>query len=311
VLCPVGLRMALEVIRRGASGATREALDELLGAEEDRGGRPWTGAIHGQDPPAATALQLAQGLWLKPGYQLGPDVDPRGIDVGKLELEGVNRWAADKTDGMVPAVLSEVAADEVLALTTAAYLHGTWTIPFEPGDDLMERGGEMPYAERDDWQATRLEYTGGFGFVVVLPRPGLAPADMDLIAARDALAPRPGRLRMPRLSVESDLDLVPALKALGLGPAFILGHDLDGLVTGPGAEKALGRVLQRARLEVDERGTRAAAATVATVIARSAPLPFEMTVDRPFLWAIDHTETGTLLFLGIVHDPGSRHEERH
>jgi serpin B len=64
-------------------------------------------------------------------------------------------------------------------------------------------------------------------------------------------------------------------------------------------------------VDLDEQGTRAAAVTVATVIAVSAPLdpPFDVRVDRPFVWAIEHRSSGTLLFLGRVNDPSSTAEE--
>ena len=59
------------------------------------------------------------------------------------------------------------------------------------------------------------------------------------------------------------------------------------------------------RSEVNERGTRTAAVTVVTVRAVSMPVdePFDLRLDRPFLWAIEHRESGTLLFLGRVTDP--------
>jgi serine protease inhibitor len=64
-------------------------------------------------------------------------------------------------------------------------------------------------------------------------------------------------------------------------------------------------VLQSARVDVDERGTRAAAVTVVTAIATAyrPETPFELRLDRPFLWAIEDRRTGTILFLGIVTDP--------
>jgi serpin B len=100
------------------------------------------------------------------------------------------------------------------------------------------------------------------------------------------------------------------LTALGLGPAFEPGVDLEALFTGPGA-KALSRILQRARADVDERGTKAAAVTVVTAMAISAvrgdpPPPFHIVFDRPFTWAVEHGPTGALLFIGRVHHPTER-----
>ncbi len=63
----------------------------------------------------------------------------------------------------------------------------------------------------------------------------------------------------------------------------------------------ISRVRQKAYVEVDEKGTRAAAVTSVEVGVTSAPPMF--TADRPFLFAIRERLSGTILFLGMVHDP--------
>jgi serpin B len=69
----------------------------------------------------------------------------------------------------------------------------------------------------------------------------------------------------------------------------------------------LDAVKHKAFVEVNEEGTEAAAATGAAVALVSAapvkPKPFQMIVDRPFLFAIEDSTTGAILFIGIVVDP--------
>ena len=109
----------------------------------------------------------------------------------------------------------------------------------------------------------------------------------------------PGVVELPRFTTTSWLDLSKRLDLRGGG------HDLDELITGPG-EKELGRVIQRARVDVDEQGTTAAATTAITMRTVSMPLdPFHLVFDRPFTWAIEHAPTGTLLFVGRVVNPRS------
>ena len=111
---------------------------------------------------------------------------------------------------------------------------------------------------------------------------------------------------MPACGAESRPDLAGALIALGLGPAFEPGDELEDLFRGPGP-KALSRILQRARVDVDELGTRVAAVTA--VMARAVAYvenSFELTFDRPFTWAIEHAPTQTLLFVGRVRHPRER-----
>jgi serpin B len=95
------------------------------------------------------------------------------------------------------------------------------------------------------------------------------------------------------------------LVLLGFGFVFVPGPHPAGLGGGRPNDTALGRVLQNARLEVDEAGTRAAAATAITAVRVSAALdpPFELVADRPFTWAIEDPASATLLFVGVVDDP--------
>jgi serine protease inhibitor len=306
VLSPYGVQRALEVVRKGATGRTREALDAVLGPEE-------TPALELEDP--AVILELATAAWLADGYAPGPALT---LETGPLDVGRVNAWAKERTHGMIPHVVDRFAEDEKLAITDAVYLDAAWTEPFDPADTqmkpfdgagevpMMRASGEFAYAEQDGLRAVRLPYgdTLALDFVAVLADSGEPPAAgwRELQFRR-----RQGTVELPRFSAQYKAELVEPLKALGLGPAFIPGGDLENLFTGPEPLKALGRILQRARADVDERGTRAAAVTVVTAVAVSAvmdpPPPFHLIFDRPFLWAVEHRATGIPLFVGRVRQP--------
>jgi serine protease inhibitor len=267
VLSPLGLQLALASLRAGASGAARAALDEVVG-----------------DPPPTADLpaEIAQALWLDKGYAPGPELARAIVEIRELDF-------AD------PAA--------------AAYFKGLWEDPFDPAETepapftsgdgrtlevpMMARSGRFEYDE--EHQAVRLPYSEGLAFVLALGGLPEAPAWRR----------REGRVRMPRLALSTKLDLRRALEGLGLGLLFEPGPDLAGLFAGPAEPTALGRVLQNARLEVDEAGTRAAAATAITAVRVSAAAepPFELVADRPFTWAIEDAASGTLLFVGVVDDP--------
>jgi serpin B len=302
VFSPLGLRRALEVVRRGAAGATRAALDEVLGPEP-------LPEVAVDDP--AVILYMATAAWLAAGYAAGPAL--AGVDTGPLDAAAINAWARERTRGMIPSVVDRLSRDEILALTDVVYLDAAWRKPFDPAATrprpfagagevpMMDASGEFPYAESGGLRAVRLPYgDGALQFVAVL-----GDGDWRGLSFRS----RPGRVELPRFCAESSLSLAEHLRALGLGPAFVPGHDLDGLVSGPD-EVALSRILQRARADVDERGTKAAAVTVVTAMRASAmlepPRPFHIVFDRPFTWAVEHAQTGSLLFLGRVHHPSER-----
>jgi serpin B len=255
---------------------------------------------------------MATAAWLAPGYSPGPAL-AGAVETGPLDAGAINAWARERTHGMIPSVAGGFSRDEVLALTDVVYMDAAWTAPFDPAGTrpcpfagagevaMMDASGRFAYAEAGGVQAVRLPYGGG------------ALRWVGVLGAGDwrglEFSERPGRVELPRFTAESSLSLGEPLEALGLGPAFEPGEDLEALFTGPGP-KALSRVLQRARAEVDERGTKAAAVTVVTAMRASAMLeplpPFHIVFDRPFTWAVEHAESGALLFLGRVHHPSER-----
>jgi serine protease inhibitor len=311
VLSPASVQNALAALRPAVSGATREALEQVpdpqLRPIEDEG----------------VVLELAQAAWVSDRVELLADL---GIDAFTLDFAApdaakrVNGWAAEKTHGMVPRIIDAFSSSEVFALTDAVYFDGSWQEPFDaaetqprpftpPGGDAvdvptMHAYGQFHYYEDDALQALRLPYGNGgeLGFVAVIAREGVAPPkieDWDVLATRK----RVGSIAIPRFSAQSSLELSDALKALGLEPAFTPSSDFDGLLSG--GAKAISRVLQSARVDVDEQGTRAAAVT-AVILEMSGAYggePFDLRLDRPFLWAIENRRTGTILFMGIVTDP--------
>ena len=105
-------------------------------------------------------------------------------------------------------------------------------------------------------------------------------------------------IAMPSFSYLSHPDMMGALEALGLGPAF------GGAYPGISENLTLSSSDPRGFIAVNETGTEAAAATVATFTDSASTPPFgPVEIDRPFLYFVREVETGTLLFAGATVDP--------
>ena len=193
----------------------------------------------------------------------------------------------------------------------------------------------IPYARGSGWQAVELRYLGPPGapalaMALVLPDDLAAfesrlSADRygQIIAALDAerrdfeegvacpnsldsgCYPYDLELFMPRFSAETKADLIPTLTALGIVDAFDPGlADLSGI--SPERPLYIGLVTHQANIDVDEKGTEAAAATAVGVDTGGGPSALEeftVRFDRPFLFLLRDVETGAILFLGRVVDP--------
>lgn len=276
VYSPYGLQRALSVIREGATGETRRALERFV------------------MPPEVPGVISAQAAWLAPEYSPGPKLT---LDTGPLDLDAINAWSDEKTHGMIPRILEDLSEEEIAVVTDAEYLDAKWRHPFESTRKAaFEGAGEV------DMMRVEARFEHGEG-AVRLP---YAEHDLRFVAMLGEWHDvewrgGQGTVELPRFTTESALEL-DELLGLRLDP----GRDLDALIEGPG-DKALGRILQRARVDVDEAGTRAAATTAVTMRTVSMPLdPFHLIFDRPFTWAIEHAPTGTVLFAGRVLNPTSR-----
>ncbi len=115
---------------------------------------------------------------------------------------------------------------------------------------------------------------------------------------------------LPRMKLKQpqSMDLTSALQTLGL--AFGGAGDLAEMVTPSQGDYdgiTLGAVLHQVCLDIDEHGMEAAAATAVMGFGGAPRMdePVPVHCDRPFLWAIRHGPTRTILFIGRITDPSA------
>jgi serine protease inhibitor len=121
-------------------------------------------------------------------------------------------------------------------------------------------------------------------------------------AITGALSDTEVALALPKFGIETKTDLASTLAALGMPSAFDDRADFSGITTAEQLE--ISDVIHQANIDVDEKGTEAAAATAVVMRATAMPAePVTLRVDRPFLFALRDVPTGSILFLGRVGDP--------
>ncbi len=183
-----------------------------------------------------------------------------------------------------------------------------------PGEDDAEF-----YPAPNGFQLVGLHYRGvPFSMIVLLPlrRDGLAALESNLTPERlakwiGALDPRATFVSMPRFSMNCSRRLREPLEAMGLTDAFRPSANLDGMHA-PSAERVpyfVDEVVHQANLDVNERGTEAAAATALSVYAsashprRMRPFVPNVVMNRPFFFIIRDDDTGAIVFLGRYEGP--------
>jgi serpin B len=319
---PVSAHLALAMAAAGARGGTRQALLDVLGLRTGDLASQMSELLLRLESAGGGTVEIANSLWaprelrLDPNYvataERGFRAQARSLDFGSPAAAAeINRWVAAATHGKIEALVASIPPAVVLYLVNATYFHGDWQTPF---DATATREGRFAYTEGPGWQAVALPYREStLRMLVVLPAeplpaaafaPYLERARLDEIVA--GLVPgRRGELRLPRFRLDHDVQLAEALAAMGMAPAFSPGADFSGLSADCEDRCLISGVQQRTHLEVDEKGTVAAAATQVAVALSMAVTAerFHMSVDRPFLLAIEDGATGTLLFVGVIADP--------
>ena len=292
-------------------------------------------------PGKGYQLHVANALWGQKGYSwLTPFLDMtranygaglREVDfVGETEAarQTINNWVEQQTKDKIKELLVRgiLTPLTTLVLTNAIYFKGDWAsqfreqntrnAPFKLSTEnsvdvpMMNQTAEFGYTETDLAQVLRLPYVGDdLSMVIFLPKKvdGLAEVEKWLSSGgyRAAL----GKLRnvevivsVPKFKMTSEFGLNEVLSSLGMEVAFTGAADFSGM--NGRRDLFISAVVHKAFVDVNEKGTEAAAAT-AVVMSRQGPprRPPVFRADHPFVFMIRHEKTGVILFMGRVADP--------
>ncbi|MEA2598142.1 MAG: serpin [Thermomicrobiales bacterium] len=292
---------------------------------------------------SANALWGEQTYPFSPSYDAqieryyGAGLQPSDFINAPEETRGhINDWVAEQTEDRIQNIVPEgaITPDTRLVLANAIWFYGGWRDTFTSG--ATTRDGEfflldgttvavpfmfqrvhLPYARGNGFQAIEFPYADSeFSFTVILPDEGRFAAfeeglDTDkLSAAIGQLSYTDVLVYLPKFEFEFSAGLAQTLQSMGMADAFDpMRADFTGMVEGTPSEPLfIGEVLHKAFISVDENGTEAAAATVGLVVTGGPgpeEEPTEVRVDRPFIFAIRDTQTGTVLFMGRVTNPSA------
>ena len=336
---PYSVATALQMAYNGAATSTKAAMAQTLGVEQveleavNQNANALRSALLAEQSGAE--FTVANSLWIRQGFDPLPAFVQNGRDFYAAEvatldfadptsLETINGWVAETTGGKIEQLVEKISPLSVLFLLNAVHFKGTWQEQFDPAQTeqapftladgaqkqipMMSLKSEFVYAETEEYQAISLPYVGDATcMIVLLPRAENALGVLDAERWQQTttllklIRPGKGTIKMPRFVVDYSVELLDALRTLGMGDAFVEGvADFSNL-----CDEAvyISSIKHKAVLEVNEEGAEAAAATKVAFSARSVPREFQMTVDRPFFCAIQDKESGSLLFMGQIADP--------
>ena len=335
LVSPLSVLYALAMTENGADGETLAQMEQVTGMSADE----LTDLLQaygmlGDDE----ALSLANSVWLKDGDGLEVESDFLETCAGQLGAQvfsapfddstvaDVNTWVSEKTHEMIPQMLNQISGDAQVLLVNALAFEGGWEDPFDseltsPDTFTCEDGTEqdvtMMHATENDYLESELAtgfvkpYEGyDYAFVGLLPAEGVTVdellASLDGAALEELLTPVDGasaEIGLPEFTASYETDLTDALQALGMTDAFDPDlADFSRMGTSEKGPLSVSGVLHKTFIDVNEEGTRAAAATVIGldgVAGPGDPIEYhEVILDRPFFYLIMDLRTGLPVFAG-------------
>ena len=260
-------------------------------------------------------------------YDAGVNRAP--FDAGTLKE--INDWVKEQTDGMIPSILDRIPEDAVMYLVNALAFEGEWADPYQehqvrPGTFTREDGTKTTadlmwskvnsYLEDDGAEGFIRYYKGGkYAFAALLPDEGTALSDYvasldgeKLVRILSSAQSVPVDTALPKFETEYGAELSKLLAAMGMKTAFDPdAADFSGLGTSTAGNICISRVLHKTFISVAEQGTKAGAATVVEMVAKSA-MPPQITrtvvLDRPFVYMLIDCETNVPFFIGALTSVG-------
>ncbi len=342
MISPLSISYALSMTLNGAEGETLTAMKETLGMANtsvddiNSSFSALTDALLNVDDKVK--INIANSVWTLEGFDVLPgftqrlgdyyDAETETFTISQESIDEINDWIEEETNGMIKNMLKELSSDIRMLLINAICFEGEWYSGFEARNTTNktfykadENTVEVPMMiqtenfllfKGDNFALLELPYGRG-NYVMDIVLPDATEGLEDLIPMvtgenfnrwTDQAVTTETTVKMPKFKYEYKIELNEILTNMGMGPAFSDYADFSG-INGMGGLR-ISFVKHNSFIETDEKGTKAAAATIVGVnftSAPSTPVPYQFNADHPFLYVIREVTTNTIVFMGKVEDP--------
>lgn len=345
VVSPIGVGYLLGMLNDGADGKTRQQITDVLGLdgsveEINEYFKMMMDATSGDD--SRVTVRIANSIDINSQYSLIAryrtemqryyNAQCEALDFSDpSSLDKINNWCKSHTESMIPTVLDELDPDAVMYLLNAVYFKASWAQKFDPKETrdrrftrqngktvklpMMHLNTTADYGSNDLCKMIRLSYADDdYCMCILLPVKGKTMGDIissltakKLVELQSQMTPCPVDILMPRFNIESETHLNDVLSTMGMPLAFASGAQFSNMVEGDNLY--VGLIKQKAKIEVNEKGTKAAAVTVARMLKEEVVVEdhdVKFHANRPFVYYIVKRSTGSILFMGTYCGEGGR-----
>ncbi len=340
-MSPYSIHSALLLAYIGASGETAEEMEKVLalhGIDAKDLKKDFRDLrIYLENVSPETKISIANALFLREDIPFKESFKDDGVGYFDAEIsslpetgESINEWVRQKTEEKIEEIIDSGNIDEdvIAYLVNAIYFKGSWKKEFDEDKtrkssfkppqgevevDMMENKGDYRYGISENVKAVTLEYEeGDYLFHAFMPLDDSLNdfyENLDRETFEDIKPTNKGEitLKIPKFTMEDDLVLSEVLRSMGMIDALDEGRadfsemvDLEDL----GLNVYMSEIFHSSFIEVDEKGSEAAAATAVEMrLEMAAPQETIVEFNKPFFFVIEEAETGTALFMGQLVNP--------
>ena len=341
-LSPASISTALAMTWNGAAGTTKKSMADVLGFSNIEEIMVNNGFAYLVDmlnrSESGIKISLANSIWIRDGFKVldsfkNTNSDYFAAEVSNLDFSDpgaadvINGWVKENTEELIESIIDgEIHPATVMFLINTIYFKGNWQVEFDPDKtyesdfkvdgkvvgsvDMMSEKGDAIYYDSGDYKMLSLPYgDGGMYMDLILPDEDTKIADFidwfDLDEYKKALINVKEKhdviIAVPKFKTEYEVSLNDALIELGMGEAFTGAADFSGI----NEERSIfiSEVKHKSYIEVNEKGTEAAAVTSVEMRLTAALDPITFIADRPFAYTIRDDKTGSILFMGVFDTP--------
>ncbi|WP_040670287.1 serpin family protein [Nitritalea halalkaliphila] len=340
---PLSVQLALSMVMNAAGDELREDFlrvlryDALAVDAANEAAETLVSFLRKLD--SRVTFSTANGIWYREGGTLYTPFQEamkrhfqarlEAADFGNpAVVREINGWVKAETNGLIPELLEAIDPATIMMLVNAVYFKADWKARFDAAltkpapfrgiqgvrqVQMMElaEAADFPFSATEEYTYVALPYSSGqFQMEVLMVNDPSRAEELlhleTLQAAAERANPQGFRLLFPKFEMRyREEDLVKYMAKMGLEAAFS-SHpgNFSRMFEGPTGPTAISDIIHEAFIQVDEKGTEAAAATAVGVVMTSLPAaPPELRIDNPFLFVISEAHSGAILFVGHLVNP--------
>ena len=336
LISPTSVMLALTMTANGADGKTRDEMETVLGGDVSLEALNEYLYTYTEELPSAKGerMRFANSLWIREGQvEIEQDFLQKSADYYKASIyeapfneqtvKDVNYWVNQHTDGMIDQLVEKFDPRAAVLLLNALAFDGLWETPFakdavssklfypeekEPYHVEMLSGKETLYITDEDVTGFLKPYKkGNYSFAALLPGEDCSMEQFissltgeKFLKWMQSARETEVEIMLPKFNCEYSTKLKDALISMGMPTAFGDESDFTKMGTAARGPLYIDNVIHKTYISVDERGTKAAAATEVEMYLRGPGTAVNL--NRPFVYAIIDNATSLPLFIGMVND---------